>query len=130
MDNALRLAALAAAQGLGFDQQGAEALLLQARVQPEAGDAAAQNTDIGVQGCAHGLRNMTGKRVSSIAVCDRPGHFEASRERSRALGTSNLLGTSSTRSMSGGMHKHRATARHVRAGARTSRGLLLLLYAA
>ena len=54
MDDALRLHALSAAKAVALHQQGGIAEPAQAGVEPEAGDAAADDEDIGAQGLGHG----------------------------------------------------------------------------
>ena len=56
VDDALGFDALAATQGAGFQQQGAIALLAQAGIEPQAGNATTQNANVGFQRCAHGPR--------------------------------------------------------------------------
>jgi len=53
VDDPLRLDALPAAERIALDQQGGEAFPAQAGVQPEAGDAAADDQDIGAEGVGH-----------------------------------------------------------------------------
>ena len=54
MDNALGLHALPAAQRCLFHQQRGIAQAAQTRIEPETGDAAANDQDIGAEGFGHG----------------------------------------------------------------------------
>ena len=70
MDDALGLHALPAAQCSLVDQQGGKTQSAQARVQPKAGDAAANDQDVGAEGFGH-VQTSLGKRSRSITAVRR-----------------------------------------------------------
>ena len=63
MDDALRLQALPAAQAAALQQYGGEALLTQARIEPETGDTAADDQDIGAESLGHERASQKNRRA-------------------------------------------------------------------
>ncbi len=55
VNNPLGLDALATAKGAALHQQALVSRLAQPCIEPQAGNAAADDADVGVEGCAHGL---------------------------------------------------------------------------
>lgn len=63
MNDALRLQALPAAQAAALHQNGGEALLTQARIEPEAGDTAADDQYIGAERLGHERASAKNRRA-------------------------------------------------------------------
>ena len=63
MDDALRFQALPAAQAAALHQHGGKALLAQAGVEPEAGDTAADDQDIGAERLGHERASAKNRRA-------------------------------------------------------------------
>ena len=61
VDDPLGFQALSAAEAGALHQYGGEALLAQAGIEPEAGDTAANDQDIGAESLGH-ARGLTGNR--------------------------------------------------------------------